>query len=111
MVSAIREFEKLGINEKKNKLSTIEDFNLIMGSKKKKPAKSEYEAIQLTRKYFVFNRNVKKGEQISSDMLTLKRTGKPGISPENISSLIGKFFPRSVKRDYVIQKEDISWEF
>ena len=39
-------------------------------------------------------------------MLSLKRTGKPGLSPENINLLTGKAASRPLKKDHVIQGGD-----
>ena len=90
MIRQIREFEGMDDNAKREKLESIEEFQLIMGKEQKRPVESEFEAIKLTRKYIVATRDVKKGQHISRDMLAVKRTGQSGLLAKDINSVIGK---------------------
>ena len=90
----------LNPKELKHMISLIREFEVLKGSKVKKPVKSEMKNLNIVRKSIVAKENIKKGEKFTKKNLTFKRPGE-GMSPMNLWKILGT---RS-KQDY--KKEDI----
>jgi N-acetylneuraminate synthase len=71
----------------------------------------EFEVVESKQKKLIFrrsivaSRNIYKGEIIKSSMISFKRPGT-GISPSEISSVIGKRVKRKIEFDTLIKKQD-----
>jgi sialic acid synthase SpsE len=81
---------------------------VMWGSLEKKPTQSEKDSMQDTiRKSIVFAKNMKKGEVIKRNDLTVKRPGN-GISPTKYKEFIGAVLRREVIADKQLQNSDIN---
>ena len=74
--------------ELKVMVKAIRNIEIALGSKVKKPSKSEIPNIQIARKSIVAKRAIKKGEQLNEDNLTTKRPAN-GINPMRWDEIIG----------------------
>ncbi len=66
-----------------------------------RPIESEQPAFKNARRSIVSNRDIKKGEIITEDMLTAKRPGY-GVPPKYIDMLIGSVAKEDIKDDTII---------
>lgn len=82
-------------------VKSIRNIEVALGSKIKKPGKSEKKNMRLVRKSIVANANIKKGELLSKINLAVKRPGT-GISPMRWDEIIGTYAPRNYKKDELI---------
>ncbi len=89
-------------NELKLMIQAIRNTEKALGSKIKKPSKSEYPNIKIVRKSLVASREIKKGEIFSDKNLTAKRPGD-GLSPFKITKLLGKKSLKNFKKDQKIK--------
>jgi len=89
-------------DELKTMVATIRNIENAMGDGVKKPSHSEIKNIPITRKSIVAKKSIKKGEQFSTDNLTVKRPGT-GISPMEWDTIIGKKSGVSFEPDDLIQ--------
>ncbi len=80
-----------------------------MGSFKKEIQKSEPPVFKKLAKSIVSAVEIKAGNPITPDMLTIKGPGT-GISPTRLSELIGKTSTRIIPADQVITEQDILWQ-
>ena len=89
-------------HEFKNMVQSIRLVEQSLGDGIKRPSKSEIKNIKIARKSIVASREIKKGELLSSDNITLKRPGD-GLSPFMWNNLIGKSAKKAFKKDEQIQ--------
>ncbi len=80
----------------------IRNIEKALGDGIKKPSFSETKNIPITRKYIVAKKDIKKGEKFTEENLTVKRTGKKGISPMKLKEIIGLKSPFDFKQDEII---------
>ena len=79
----------------------IRNIELALGSSVKKPSKSETPNIEIARKSIVASQNIKKGELLASENLSIKRPGN-GISPMRWDELIGSVASKNYIEDELI---------
>ncbi|BAI79864.1 N-acetylneuraminate synthase [Deferribacter desulfuricans SSM1] len=91
-------------NELKAMVKAIRNIEKALGNGIKKPSKSELKNRDIARKYIVAKRDMKKGEILSEENLTVKRTGKKGISPMRWGEIIGLKAPRDFKKGEIIME-------
>jgi N,N'-diacetyllegionaminate synthase len=77
-------------------VKAIRNIELAMGSGIKEPSESERPNIEIVRKSIVCSKNIKKGETLTEDNLTVKRPST-GISPMMWNKVVGTI----AERDYV----------
>jgi N-acetylneuraminate synthase len=77
----------------------------ILGSFKVEALKDEEKARQNARRSLVANKDIKKGERLTKDMLTFKRPAS-GISPKFIDEVVGKKANQDINEDEVLK-----WNF
>ena len=82
----------------------IEFIKTINGQYDKEPLECESQSRLQARRSIVASRNIKKGSTITEDDLTFKRPGS-GISPDKISTVLGKTAKRDIKADDILDKE------
>jgi N,N'-diacetyllegionaminate synthase len=82
-------------------VKSIRNIEKAMGSKIKRPSKSEKKNILVIRKSIVANNKIKKGEKFSENNLTTKRPGN-GISPMLWDSVIGSTALKNYNEDDII---------
>ena len=79
-------------------VKAIRNIELALGSSIKKPSKSESPNIQIARKSIVALKNIKQGETLSEENITVKRPGN-GISPMRWDEVVGTKATKNYKED------------
>jgi sialic acid synthase SpsE len=81
-------------------------IRLILGDGVKRIQPTEYETINFQRKALYARCNIRKGQAISHDMISIK--GPSGdILPKYIDIVIGRIARDDIKEDYPIEWKDI----
>jgi N-acetylneuraminate synthase/N,N'-diacetyllegionaminate synthase len=96
----------LELDELKEMINEIRKTEKILGRSDKKPTKSEKQIMNLIRKSLVAKQNIKKGDKITKNMISIKRPGT-GLSPSDFEKIIGKKAKKSILKDQVIKKNMI----
>lgn len=89
-------------DELKAMVSAIRNIEKAIGDGKKHVSDSERKNIAIARKSIIAARNIKKGELLSEDNLTVKRPGN-GINPMRWNEVIGKSAIRDFVEDELIE--------
>lgn len=89
-------------DELKAMVAAIRNVEKAMGDGVKKPSPSEMKNIQVSRKSIVAARDIKEGEILSEQNLTVKRPGS-GISPMKWNEILGKKAIRDFKYNELIE--------
>jgi len=87
--------------ELKAMVKAIRNIEKALGSKVKKPSKSEIPNIKIARKSIVASCNIKKGEEFSEDNLAIKRPST-GINPMRWNEVIGTVATKDYIEDELI---------
>ncbi|WP_417333243.1 N-acetylneuraminate synthase [Halarcobacter sp.] len=82
-------------------VKAIRNIELALGSSVKKPSKSEIPNIQIARKSIVANTDIKKGELLTEEKITIKRPGN-GINPMQWNEIVGSIATKNYKEDELI---------
>lgn len=88
-------------NELKQMVTSIRNIEKALGSGEKVPSKSESPNIQIARKSIVAKKQIKKGEKLTDENLTVKRPAT-GISPMKWDEIIGTTAQKDYKEDEII---------
>ena len=88
-------------DELKQMVSSIRNIERALGSTIKQPSKSELKNKDIARKSIVANHNIKKGDILTVDNLTVKRPGT-GISPMLWYDVIGTVATKDYNEDDLI---------
>ncbi|WP_418186791.1 N-acetylneuraminate synthase [Aliarcobacter lanthieri] len=88
-------------NELKDMVRAIRNIELALGSSVKKPSPSENKNKPIARKSIVARCDIKKGEILSENNLSIKRPGN-GISPMRWDEIIGSVAQKDYKEDELI---------
>ncbi len=88
-------------NEFRELVRSIRQVEEAMGSYVKRPAASELKNRSAARKSIVASKPIKRGERLTRHNLALKRPGV-GISPMNLSEVIGRLSTKNYKKDDII---------
>jgi len=83
-------------------IHAIRNIEIALGSRIKRPSKSETANIRIVRKSLVASRNIKKGEIFTEQNLTTKRPGS-GLSPFKMIKFLGKRSLKNYKKDQQIK--------
>jgi len=89
--------------ELKEMVKAIRNIEVALGSKIKKPTKSEVKNMPIARKSIVAKTEIKKGEILTVDNLTIKRPGT-GINPMEWETIIGKQATKNYSPDELISR-------
>lgn len=89
-------------DELKKMVDSIRNIEKAMGDGKKHVSDSERKNITIARKSIIAARNIKKGELLTEDNLTVKRPGN-GINPMRWNEVIGKIAVRDFVEDELIE--------
>jgi len=89
-------------NELKAMVDSIRHIELALGNGMKQPAESEKKNMAVVRKSIVAKYNIKKGEVLTEDNLTVKRPGS-GISPMKWYEVIGTKAVKDFNEDEMIE--------
>lgn len=88
-------------NELKAMVKTIRNIELALGSSIKKPSKSEIPNMEIARKSIVAKTEIKKGDTLTEDNITIKRPGN-GINPMRWDEIMGTIATKDYKEDELI---------
>ena len=88
-------------NELKKMVEEIRKTETALGSSDKTPTGPEKEIMKVIRKSIVAKRDIKAGDIIEREMLTIKRPGT-GIEPKFIGRVLGKKTKKPIKKDEII---------
>jgi N,N'-diacetyllegionaminate synthase len=91
----------LELDELKAMVKAIRNIELALGNSIKKPSKSEIPNMQIARKSIVASSNIKKGEVLIEENITIKRPGN-GISPMRWDEIVGSIATKDYKEDDLI---------
>lgn len=89
-------------DELKAMVTSIRHIDLALGDGIKKPAESEKKNMAIARKSIIAKKDIKAGEVLSEENLTIKRPGH-GISPMRWFEVIGKVASRDFQEDELIE--------
>lgn len=87
--------------ELKQMVASIRNIEKAIGSGEKKPSPSEKKNISIARKSIVAKRDIRKGEKLTEDNLSVKRPGD-GISPMRWYEIVGTAAVKDFKEDELI---------
>lgn len=92
--------------ELKDMVSCIRNIELALGNGIKKPSNSEEKNIEIARKSIHTMRKLEKGHVLMNEDLIMKRPGN-GISPMDISMIIGRKLAKDLAEDSKIAFQDL----
>jgi len=87
----------------------VDDSKIIynsLGNLKRTISKAEEEKKKVFRRSIVLNKNLKAGDIIKEEDISLKRPGT-GFCPEEIKFIVGKKLKRDFEADYILSKDDL----
>ncbi len=87
-------------------VKSIRNLEKALGVYNKIPSKIELEIAKKARKSIVSINEIKEGDLLSTENISIKRPGS-GISPKNFEKLIGKKVKKNIPIDSIINWEDI----
>ena len=90
----------------KNLIAGIREIEKSFGTGVKSPSKDEIEMKKSFRKSVVAGVDIKKGETITPEMLSIKRPGT-GISPKYFDFIVGRKAERDINKDELLSFKDI----
>lgn len=88
-------------DELKAMVKAIRNIELAFGSGVKKPSKSEIPNMQIARKSIVAKLDIKKGDKLSEENITIKRPGN-GINPMRWDEIVGTIATKDYNEDELI---------
>lgn len=88
-------------SELKAMVKAIRNIELVLGSGIKKPSKSEMPNMSVARKSIVAKTDIKKGDTLSEENITIKRPGN-GINPMRWDEVIGTVAIKDYKEDELV---------
>lgn len=88
--------------ELKDMVTAIRNIELALGSEEKKISASEQKNIAIARKSIVAAVNIKKGDTLTNENITVKRPGN-GISPMRWNEVIGTIALKDFQEDELIE--------
>jgi len=88
-------------DELKKMVKAIRNIELALGSSIKKPSKSEIPNMQIARKSIVAKLDIKKGDVLTEQNITIKRPGN-GINPMRWDAIVGAVATKDYKEDELI---------
>ncbi|MDX9902138.1 MAG: N-acetylneuraminate synthase [Aliarcobacter sp.] len=88
-------------DELKAMIKAIRNIELALGSSVKKPSKSEIPNMQIARKSIVAKMDIKKGDVLTEEKITIKRPGN-GINPMRWNEIVGTIATKDYKEDELI---------
>ena len=88
-------------DELKAMVKAIRNIELALGNSIKKPSKSEIPNMQIARKSIVAKMDIKKGDKLSEENITIKRPGN-GINPMRWDEIVGTIATKDYNEDELI---------
>ena len=99
----------LSPEELKAMVIAIRNTEASLGSGIKLPSPSERKNMEIARKSIHLAKEVKKGQVLGADDLTIKRPGN-GISPMLLNEVIGCIAKKDMKEDFLLHLNDLEWK-
>ena len=96
----------LNMNEFKKYVKNIRKTELMLGSFKKIPTRSELKNIKSVRKSLVISKLSNKNDKLSYKNLTVKRPGS-GIPSLQYNEYLGKTLNKNLKENHFLKKNDV----
>jgi N-acetylneuraminate synthase len=87
-------------------VKAVRDFEIMRGSGIKRPADSEKITRRNNRKSVVLNCNMKSGERLSAQHISVKRPGY-GIDPKYYEQIVGRTVASDMEKDAVLTWNDL----
>ncbi|HEY9062155.1 MAG TPA: N-acetylneuraminate synthase [Pseudobacteroides sp.] len=84
---------------------SIRNIELALGDGIKKPVENELEIRNVARKYIVAQKHIIKGQRITEDMLSFKRS-ECGMEPKYIDLILGAFAAKDIEEGCTIKAGD-----
>jgi N,N'-diacetyllegionaminate synthase len=106
MVSEIRKIDFLSSEERRKRLSLIENLNIILGNPNILVSDSEMKMREQTRKSIVAGTDLCSGNLLTLDNLAFKRPAG-GISAKHYKSILGKKLKLDLSKDEIITFEQL----
>jgi N-acetylneuraminate synthase/N,N'-diacetyllegionaminate synthase len=91
--------------ELKEMVNNIRNIERSLGSGRKKPVEREIKKEKLIRRGIVATKDLKRGEKITPDNITIKRVGEGAILPKDLPMTLGKKLLYNVETD-----QKITWK-
>jgi N,N'-diacetyllegionaminate synthase len=88
--------------ELKAMVAAIRDVEMAMGDGNKVPAKSELQNLDVVRRSIIAKKNIRKGEKLTEENITVKRPGT-GINPMRWDEVLGTMAIRDFLEDELIE--------
>ena len=89
-------------DELKQMVRSIRNIEKALGNGRKEPCESELENLHISRKSIVASRDIKKGEQFTTENIVPRHAGK-GISPARWYEVLGQCAKRDFIEDEMIE--------
>jgi len=96
----------LGPDELFNWVKSVRNIEKALGTKKKVPTESEKEIAKIARKSIVTIKDLKEGEILTDEHISIKRPGS-GIPPKYFKTILGKKILKDISKNSIISWEDI----
>ena len=96
----------LDANELNLIVKQIRNVEKILGSNQKKPTKQEKRIMKNVRKSITTVQEIKRGSFLNDEMILIRRPGT-GLSPDYFYEVIGKKAKIDMKKDHILQIDDI----
>jgi len=81
---------------------SIREVELSMGSSIKRPVSDEISLRDKLRRSIVAARNIEKGEILTEDKITTKRSNVKGLEPRYIEIIVGREVKEAISKDDLI---------
>jgi N,N'-diacetyllegionaminate synthase len=89
-----------------NLVRTVRRAERMLGRQEKRCQDEELQMRQMARKSIVLKKNLRRGDQLTEDAVTLKRTGT-GLPPKHLPELLRRSVRRDLPADHIVQQEDM----
>jgi N-acetylneuraminate synthase len=83
----------------------IRNIEKALGDGIKRPMENELEIRNLARKYIVAKKHISKGQRITSDVISFKRSGG-GLEPKYIEKILGSIAAKEIEEGAIIKERD-----
>ena len=88
-------------------VSSIRNVELAIGDGVRRLSENELAIKEVARKSIIVKTNIKKGEVLTEDNLTIKRPGN-GIEPKFINKVLGKTVNKDLEADSILSFDDLT---
>ncbi|MCF0225968.1 MAG: N-acetylneuraminate synthase [Methanobrevibacter sp.] len=97
----------LNPDEFKAMVSSIRNVELAIGDGVRRLSENELAIKEVARKSIIVKTNIKKGEVLTEDNLTIKRPGN-GIEPKFINKVLGRRVNKDLEADSILSFDDLT---